>query len=119
MATTVRTTNAPGGDINTAERDIANGYFTAGAVINDMHYSYLKNLVNKVCGHTHILTDYSAIHNYGNTGSSASTSEATVAAGTDSTVTVTQGSVISHVHYNGLRNAVNTVRSHNHGWTDN
>ena len=119
MASTVYTTGGASGNISTAQRDTAYGYFTAGNVINDSHLTYLKDRINSVCGHTHSLTDYTVQHTYGDIGSSASAGDNTASAGTDAVMSVATGNVITATHHNTLRTAVNSVRSHSHGWTDN
>jgi hypothetical protein len=122
MASTERTTDAASNNITTAQRDAANTNFTAGAVIAASDLTYLKDRINNVCGHTHDLDDYTKIGTYGNQKSTTSASaraDTTAGAGTDSSLSISAGDVIHHDHHNSLRNAVNTVRSHNHSWTDN
>ena len=119
MASTERTTGAASNNITTAQRDAANTNFTAGAVIAASDLTYLKDRINNVCGHTHELRDYTKIGTYGNQQSTSSGLENTGSAGTDSSLSISAGDVIHHDHHNSLRNAVNTVRSHNHSWTDN
>jgi hypothetical protein len=119
MASAVRTTEGPSGNVSAAERNVMNANFTAGETIAAGDLTYLRDRINAVCGHTHKLTDYSKIGEFGNTGSTASTYEDTTAAGSDVSLNIGAGTTISASHFNSLRAAVNTVRSHNHGWTDN
>jgi len=118
MASTSRTTSAASASITTAQRDAANANFTAGAVIAASDIDYLRDRINTVCGHTHTLTDYSALHNYGNTGSSSSATDTTGAAGTDTGYNPAPGDLVTAAGFNSLQAATASVRSHRHSWDD-
>ena len=91
----------------------------AGNTVLASHLTTLKNFINAVAPHTHTLTDYSKIYEFGNTGSTLS-SVKTVSAVTGATVSSTYatGALISAAHYTELRNAVEVLRSHSHAWDD-
>ncbi len=118
MATT-GTTGGPSSDVSADQINTAYSYFTAGNVIYASHFIYLRDLINTICGHAHGLTDYLTIYEYGNTGSTTTQADGTEAAGSDSGLSVGGGDIIYAWHHNDLANALNTVRSHAHGWTDN
>lgn len=120
MATRDLTSDAASNNITTGERDTLNSNITTGAIIRASHINDLKTRINNVCGHTHGINDATKIGEYGNQKSTSTTDEDTDGAGTDSGLANrTVGSTIYASEHNSLATAVNTVQSHNHGWTDN
>ena len=118
MASTDRTSAAASGNITVTQRDTANGYFNAGNVIYASHLTYLRDMINSVCGHTHTIRDYYKMHTYGNTDGDGYTDDTSGGAGYDSGLSVGAGGIIYASHHNDLAGAVNSVQSHSHSWTD-
>lgn len=94
----------------------------SGNTIQAAHYTMLKNFINAVGPHTHTLTDFSTIGDLvgGNTGANNSTVDtvSAVSGFTAITTTFSAGGTITAAHFNGMRNQVEVLRSHNHAWDD-
>lgn len=118
MAAADRTTGGPNSDVSADQINAAYSYFSSGNIIYASHFNYLRDLINTVCGHAHGLTDYLNIYEYGNTGYTDYQNDGTDGAGSDTGVGVGGGDIIYAWHCNELINAVNSIRSHAHGWTD-
>lgn len=93
---------------------------TAGALVRASHYNLLKDFIDSVGVHTHTLTDYSRIAEFGNLGVTNSTTDTTSIVPGFSYVPyyVGAGDVVTAAYYAELRNRVELVRSHNHSWDD-
>ena len=90
-----------------------------GNTVQAAHMTLLKNFTNAILVHTHTLTDYSRIHEFGNINSTASTVD-TVAQVNNANVgaTYTTGGFIQANQYDEIRVAVEALRVHNHAWDD-
>ena len=119
MASTLRTSTAASKSITTAQRNTMNGYFVAGNTIAASHFTYLRDRLNHVLGHTHNVTDHRQIGTSGNAQSNASSVDTTSGYGSDITLNVSTGTTITAAHHNTLRGAAAGLRSHLHSWTDN
>lgn len=91
----------------------------SGNTVQAAHMTLLKAFINAIESHTHTLTDYSQIHEYGNTNSTQSAVN-TVTAVVSSPVasTYTAGSQITAAHYIEMRGVVEAHRVHSHVWDD-
>lgn len=91
----------------------------SGNTVQAAHMTMLKNFANAILVHTHTLTDYSQIHEFGNTNSTVSVVD-TVAQVNSANVgaTYTAGSLIQANQYTEIRVAVEALRVHNHTWDD-
>ena len=119
MASTERTSSAASHDISAAERNTMNGYFTAGNTISASHFTYLRDRLNHVLGHTHVVTDHTQVgEGTGNTQVNTSADETTSGYGSDISLNVSSGNTITASHHNTLRNAAAGLRSHLHSWND-
>jgi galactokinase len=119
MASTVRTSTAASHDISAAQRNTMNGYFTAGNTISASHFTYLRDRLNHVLGHTHNVTDHRQIGTSGNTMVNSSSVDTTSGYGSNISLNVSTGTTITASHHNTLRGAAAGLRSHLHSWTDN
>lgn len=120
MASTVRTSTAASQSITTAQRNTMNGYFTAGNTISASHFTYLRDRLNHVLGHTHNVTDHRQVGaGTGNTQVNSSTVDTTSGYGSDISLNVSTGTTITASHHNTLRGAAAGLRSHLHSWNDN
>ena len=120
MASTVRTSTASSHDISAAQRNTMNGYFTAGNTISASHFTYLRDRLNHVLGHTHDVTDHTQVGvGTGNTKVNTSANETTSGYGSDISLNVSTGTTIAASHHNTLRGAAAGLRSHLHTWNDN
>lgn len=119
MASTVRTSTASSHDISAAQRNTMNGYFTAGNTISASHFTYLRDRLNHVLGHTHNVTDHNKVGDgVGNTQVAESNVETTSGYGSDISLNVSTGTTITASHHNTLRGAAAGLRSHVHSWND-
>lgn len=92
----------------------------SGNTVQAAHMTMLKNFINSIEAHTHTLTDYSQIHEFGNTNSTLSTVDTVsqVAGLSDIATTYSAGSTIVASHYTEMRTVVEGLRVHNHAWDD-
>lgn len=91
-----------------------------GNTIQAAHMTMLKNFTNAILVHTHTLTDYSKIHEFGNTDSTASTVDTVLTVGSANVGAVyTAGNPIYASEYTEIRQGVEALRVHSHDWTDN
>lgn len=91
----------------------------SGNTVQAAHMTLLKDFINAIEPHTHTLTDYSQIHEFGNTNSTASavnTTNAVVSSPVASTYTA--GTDITAAQYTEMRTVVEALRVHNHVWDD-
>lgn len=91
----------------------------SGNTVFAAHYTALKNFINAVSPHTHTLTDYSTIDEFGNIGDTNSTTD-TVSVVNSVTISTTfsDGGLITAADYTAMRNQVEALRSHKHAWDD-
>jgi len=91
----------------------------SGNTVQAAHMTMLKNFANAILVHTHTLTDYSQIKEFGNTNASAFTVD-TVPQVPSANVgaTYTAGNVIGANEYTEIRVAVEALRVHSHTWDD-
>ena len=120
-ATTTRTTST---DLALALRttyttplltNIATGNDITAADIN-----MLAAFTNVILGHTHKLTEYTSISEYGNTGTTVSVNR-TTSIPTENALAwtnVVAGADISAANYSALRTSANDLISHSHTFTD-
>jgi len=94
----------------------------SGNTVQAAHYTMLKDFINAVGAHTHTLTDYSQIKEFGNLASPGTVSTtdtvSTVSGFTNVTTTFSAGGTITADHYTDMRNKVELLRSHSHAWDD-
>lgn len=90
-----------------------------GNTVQAAHFTLLKNFTNECLNHTHTLTDFSKIKEFGNTNSSASTVKTTNTVGSANVGAVyTAGNLIYASEYTEIQVGVNVLRSHSHVWDD-
>jgi hypothetical protein len=94
----------------------------SGNTVQAAHYTMLKDFINAVGAHTHTLTDYSQVKEFGNLVSPGTVSTTdtvnTVSGFTAIASTFSQGGDIKASQYTEMRNQVEALRSHNHVWDD-
>lgn len=91
----------------------------SGNTVQAAHMTLLKNFINAIESHTHTLTDYSQIHEFGNTNSTVSVVDTVTAVATSPVAsTYTAGSNVTAAHYSEMRTVVEALRVHNHAWDD-
>ena len=92
----------------------------AGKDITAADINMLATFLGTILNHTHTLTEYTEIHEYGNTKSTVSVNRTTTAPLEDvfSWNNVVAGQDISAAEYANLRNSANGLRSHAHQFTD-
>jgi hypothetical protein len=79
----------------------------------------LKGFINAIESHTHTLTDYAQIKQFGNTSATASAVNTVTAVATSPVAsTYTAGSQITAVQYAEMRTVVEAHRVHSHAWDD-
>jgi hypothetical protein len=90
-----------------------------GNTIQAAHMTMLKNFTNAILVHTHTLTDYSQIHEFGNTNSTVSTIDTVATVGSANVGAVyTAGNPIYASEYTEIRQGVEALRVHSHAWDD-
>ena len=91
----------------------------SGNTVQAAHMTLLKNFINAIESHTHTLTDYATIDEFGNKGVTASTVDTvTAVVSTPVASTYTAGSTITAAHYTEMRTTVEAHRVHSHAWDD-
>lgn len=91
----------------------------SGNTVQAAHMTLLKNFINAIESHTHTLTDFSKKDEFGNTGSTLSTTDTVTAVATSPIATTyTVGAEITAADYTTLRTTVEALRVHNHAWDD-
>lgn len=92
----------------------------AGKDITAADINMLAAFLGTILNHTHTLTEFTKIDEYGNTGSTASVNRTTTAPleNVFSWNNVVAGQDISVSQYTNLRNSANGLRSHAHQFTD-
>lgn len=90
-----------------------------GNTVQAAHFTQLKNFTNAILVHTHTLTDYSQIKEFGNTNATQSAVD-TVSQVPNANVggVYTAGNVIGANEYTEIRVAVEALRVHSHAWDD-
>ena len=120
MATTTGTTST---DVATSLRTTYTtpllAQIASGNTVQAAHMTLLKNFMNAIEGHTHTLTDFSQIKEFGNTNATASAVNTVTAVAVAAVAsTYTAGSNITAAHYTEMRGVVEALRVHNHAWDD-
>lgn len=91
----------------------------SGNTVQAAHMTLLKNFINAIQPHTHTLTDYSKIHEFGNTNSTLSTVDTVTAVAASPVAAVyATGGTITAADYTAMRTTVEALRVHNHAWDD-
>lgn len=92
----------------------------AGKDITAADINNLATFTGLILNHTHTFTEYTAIHEYGNTNSTVTVAGTTTAPLEDvfSWPSVSSGQVIEAASYSKLRLAANGLISHHHQFTD-
>lgn len=116
------TLGVPSGiDYSLAEVNQVLGYFTPGNRVRANHVNELLDLYARFQGHKHGLTDIVRLKTFGNTGSSLSVSgETNTVSGTNPKPSnVAAGTQITAAQHALVREALNSLRTHFHSWSDN
>jgi len=96
-------------------------YFTPNNRVRASHVNELLSLYSRFQNHKHTLTDVVRLKTFGNTGSSLSAVDETGAvSGTSAQPSnVAAGTQITAAQHALVRQALNSLRTHFHNWTDN
>jgi hypothetical protein len=92
-----------------------------GTTIQASHMNSIAAFINSIPSHTHQLTDYTKVDEYGNTGKTVYTWNTTSAAVGFSEISwadVVSGDSITAAQTNTLIAGANDARVHNHTWDD-
>lgn len=115
------TTWAPATNLRTIYTTPLLNMIVPGAKIEAYHINLLADFINQIALHTHILDEYSVIHEFGNTqtNSTAFTTRATNSSNiAQVSYPATAGSTITAAHHAILRNGANDAKVHSHTFTD-
>jgi hypothetical protein len=120
MATTVGTTSVEvATSLRTTYTTPLLAQIASGNTVQAAHMTLLKGFINAIESHTHTLTDFSQIKEFGNTNATASAAETVIAVvSTPVASTYTAGSQITSAQYTEMRTVVEAHRVHNHVWDD-
>ena len=122
MSTTVRTTGlgiTPAATIRPQYTNLLRSYFVAGNAISATHINLLSSFVNAVVGHTHSISEYGRIADYGNTGYTNGPYNSTSGSNGTFSYSVASGNAISASGHNLMVSSTTSMMSHSHTFTDN
>jgi hypothetical protein len=90
-----------------------------GTTIQASHLNSIADFINDVRNHTHTLTDYTSIAEFGNAGSTVSTNRTTSLSDISAvTAPATVGVSITAAHYTTLQVGANDAHQHRHTFSD-
>ena len=90
-----------------------------GMTIQASHLNSIADFINDVRNHTHDLTDFTSIAEFGNTGSTVSRNRTTSISDISAvTAPATVGASITAAHYTTLQAGTNDAREHRHTFSD-
>lgn len=92
-----------------------------GSTIQASHLNSITDFINVVVGHTHSLSEYTSLYEFGNINGGTIVNSRTTSTPTGLTTTsyvATAGSTIAATHHNTLSTAANATKFHSHTFSD-